>query len=329
MPFRLYRRGRIWHYAGTVNGKRIRETTESEDKAVAQRLAAEAEARAWQRRLDGPGATLRFSDCALAYREAGRTTRYLSIVEDHWKDTLVADITSDAVRRAAVRVYPKAQPGTRNRQFVVITQAVINLAAEAGWCPHLKAKRFKVDGKIKQPVTLAWADAFAANASPHLGALCLFMFGTGARLGEAVALTWGDVDLTAATALVKQTKIGDERIAHLPPRVVAALANIPSNRDPDASVFRYTANTTVRASWNLAIKRAQIRKLSPHSCRHGFATAMLHAGIDVKTVAKLGGWKDVATLVRTYAHAMGDRTVTNAIFGTNLAQATVKTVASS
>lgn len=99
---------------------------------------------------------------------------------------------------------------------------------------------------------------------------------------------------------------------------MAALANIPSNRNPDDQVFKYVDRESVRQVWDAAIKRAGIKKLSPHSCRHGFATSMLHAGIDVKTVAKLGGWKDVATLVRTYAHAMGDSTVTNVLFGTPL-----------
>jgi integrase len=146
------------------------------------------------------------------------------------------------------------------------------------------------------------------------------MFGTAARIGEAVSLTWDDVDLTARTARIRQTKIGAERIAHLPPRVIVALSNIPSNRNPEERVFKYTARDNVRQVWNAAIERAGIRQLSPHSCRHGFATSLLHAGIDVKTVAELGGWKDVATLVRTYAHAMSDRTVTNVLFGTDLTQ---------
>lgn len=322
MPFRLYRRqrGGVWYYSGTVKGRRIRESTGTADKARAQRIAAEAEAHEWNRRLDGPGASLRYSDCALFYRESGRPTRHLDKVEDYWKNTLVMEITPDAVKRGAVKTYPDAGPATRNRQFIAVTQAVINLAAQAGWCPHLKVKRFKVDTRIKEPVTLAWAQAFAAAATPHLGALCLFMYGTGARIGEAVALSWGDVDLSSATAKIRQTKIGDERIAHLPAPVVAAMANIPSNRNPDERVFRFLDRQNVKHSWNAAIDRAKIKRLSPHCCRHGFATTMLQNGVDVKTVAKLGGWKDAATLVRTYAHAMGDRTVTNVIFGTNLAQ---------
>ncbi|ESY21385.1 site-specific integrase [Mesorhizobium sp. LNJC394B00] len=322
MPLKLYRRpgGEIWHYRGTVAGRRIRGTTETEDKTRAQRIAAERERREWTRHLDGPGATLTFADAAIAYREAGKPTRFLEAVEDHWKDTPIREITENAVRRASIKLYPMAGPATRNRQAIVPTQAVINFCAEEEWCPRLRVRRFKVNTKIKDPATLAWVTAFVANASPHLGALCMFMFATGARVGEAVSVEWTDVDLNARTVKIRQTKVGAERIAHLPPQLVAALSNIPSNRNPEDRVFRYVSRESVRQVWDAAIKRAGIKKLSPHSCRHGFATTMLQSGIDVKTVAKLGGWKDVATLVKTYAHAMSDLTLTNVIFGTNLAQ---------
>lgn len=328
MPLEIYKRGSIWHYRGTVAGRRIRGSSETSDKARAQRIAAEREKREWTRHLDGPGATLTFADAAIAYREAGKPTRFLVRIEDHWRDTPVREITEKAVRRASIKLYPNAGPATRNRQAIVPTQAVINFCAEEEWCPRLKVKRFKVETRIKEPATLDWVNAFAANASPHLGALCLFMFGTGARIGEAVSVAWDDVDLTARTAKIRQTKVGAERIAHLPPQLVAALSNIPSNRNPDARVFGYADRENVRKVWDAAITRAGIRKLSPHSCRHGFATTMLHAKVDVKTVAELGGWRDVATLVKTYAHAMSDRTVTNVLFGTNLTQAETPKAAS-
>lgn len=322
MSLTLYRRpgGRIWHYRGTVAGRRIRGTTSTEDKTRAQRIAAEREQREWTRHLDGPGATLTFADAAIAYRQAGKQTRFLERVEDHWRDTLVKDITERTIRAAAIKLYPNAGPGTRNRQAIVPTQAVINHAAEQGWCSHLRVRRFQVTHKVKTPATLEWCEAFAAQASPHLGALCLFMFGTAARIGEAVTVTWSDVDLTARTVRIRQTKTSRERLAHLPPRLVAALSNIPSNREPEERVFRYLGRENVRKSWDNAIKRAGIEHLPPHSCRHGFATAMLHAGFDVKTVAERGGWQDTATLLKTYAHAMTDKTVTDRIFDTDLAQ---------
>lgn len=320
MPIKVYRRGKIWHYRGTVAGRRLRGSTETKDKTTAQRIASEREKAAWTRHLDGPAATLTFAQAATAYRVAEKSTRFLSPVEDHWKDTPVREISAGAIRQSARRLYPDAGPATRNRQVIVPTQAIINHAAEMGWCSPIRVKRFKVTSKVKTPVTLEWVEAFAANASPHLGALCIFMFGTGARISEALAVTWADIDLTAATALIRQTKVNAERTAHLPPRVVAALANIPSNRDPGDSVFRYVSRDSARPVWNSVIARAGIKQLSFHSCRHGFATTLLHNGVDVVTVAKMGGWKDVTEVVKTYGHARSEKTLTDAIFDTNLTQ---------
>lgn len=156
---------------------------------------------------------------------------------------------------------------------------------------------------------------------PHLGALCLFMFATAARVGESRNLMWGDVDISAATVELHLFKPSPwTRTAHLPPDVVAALANFPSNRNSDERVFGYAGRGSVRGPWNNVIKRAQIERLTPHCCRHGFATSMLHLGFGPKTVAERGGWKDATTVLRTYAHAMKDKTATNALFYTKLTQ---------
>lgn len=320
MPLKIFKRGKVWHFRGSVAGRRLRGSTEATDKAIAQRIAAEREKAEWSRHLDGPGATLTFAQAAMAYRSAEKPTRFLEKVEDYWRDTPVREINAGAIRQCAIKLYPNAGAATRNRQAIVPTQAIINHAAELEWCTPIKVRRFTVAAKTKEPVTGEWVDAFVANASPHLGALCLFMYGTGARISEAINLTWADIDLVNATALIHQTKVNAERIAHLPPRLVAAIANIPSNREPDMRVFRYVSRESARPVWDSAIKRAGIKHLSFHSCRHGFATTMLHRGVDIVTVAKMGGWADVSQVVKTYGHAMTDRTVTNAIFDTNMTQ---------
>ncbi len=320
MPLTIKKRGKLWHFSGTVAGRRLRGSCGTENKTVAQRIAAEREKKEWTRHLDGPAATLKFADAAMMYRMAEKPTRFLAKIEDYWKDTLVSEITPGAIRQSAIALYPSVSGATRNRQVIVPTQAIINHCAELEYCPTIRVRRFKVETKTKEPVTLEWVERFCAHASPHLAGVCMFMFGTGARLGEATALKWADVDLDLRTALIRQTKIGDERIAHLPPSLISALANIPSNRHPDEPVFQYQMRDSVRQPWLSAIKRAGIKKLSPHSCRHGFATTLLQAGVDVKTVAVRGGWKDVATLVKTYAHAATEKNVTDAIFGTELPQ---------
>src|SRR5688500_19027979 len=130
MPLKIYRREEVWHYRGTVAGRRLRGTTGTADKATAERIAAEREARQWRGHLDGPEAVLTFAQAAILYRKAGKPTRFLTLIEDYWKDTPVRLITIGAVRQSAIELFPNASGATRNRQVVVVTQAIINHAAE-------------------------------------------------------------------------------------------------------------------------------------------------------------------------------------------------------
>ncbi len=215
-------------------------------------------------------------------------------------------------------LYPAASGATRNRQVIVPTCAIINHAAESELCQPIRMKRFPVETKVRRPASWPWVQAFMSASSPHLGSLACFMFLTGARISEALRLTWTEMDLSRSQALIRQTKIGDERWAHLPPVLVATIANIPGPRE--GRVFRYSSRDTAKPPWRNACKRAGIEPLSFHSCRHGFATAALRAGIDVVTVAKLGGWKSPQHVFETYGHAIDDPTLTDRLIGTNLTQ---------
>lgn len=319
MPLKIHKRGNVWHYRGTVAGRRLRGSTGTASKETAARIAANIEAREWKCRLDGPQSVLTFAQAAMLYRSAHKPDRFLPPIEDYWKDTLVKDITAGAIRQSALTLYPNAIGATRNRQVIVPTQAIINHAAESGLCPKISVSRYEVTSKIKTPATLEWVRAFMDHSPPHLAGLCCFMFLTGARVSEALALEWDDVDLKERRALIRQTKVGSERRPHLPPMLVVALANIP--REKGRGVFRYTAKASADKSWRAAVKRAGIAPLSFHSCRHGFATALLRAGVDVVTIAKLGGWKTPQHVLQTYGHASDDVTLTDRISGTNLTQA--------
>lgn len=314
MPLKLYRRGENWHYRGTIAGRRLRGTTGTPDKESALRFTAELEARQRKGSLYGPEAVLTFAQAAILYLKAEKPTRFIGKVASYWKDTPVRKINGGAVRQAAIVLHPDGSGATRNRQVIVPTQAIINFAASLDLCRHLKVKRFPVVTRRKEPATWEWVEAFMGEASPHMGALACFMFLTGARISEAIAVRWRDVDLSSARATIRQGKLGgDERRAHLPPVLVAAMANIPSNREPGAKVFGYSSKDTAKPIWFAAIRRAKVKRLSFHACRHGFATAMLHAGVDPITVAKLGGWKDAKHVFATYGHAMEDDTLADRI----------------
>ncbi len=314
MPLTIFRRGKVWHYRGSVAGRRLRGSTGATDKATAQRVAAEIEARQWKGSLDGPGAVLTFAQAALLYLKAGKSSRFVAKIAAHWKDTPVREINAGAIRQSAITLYPGVSGGSKNRLVIVPTAAIINNAAENELCQRIRVKRFPVEKLEKIPATWTWVEAFMSASSPHLGALACFMFLTGARISEALALRWTEVDMSQRSVLIRQTKIGAERRAHLPSVLIMMIANIPGKRE--GKVFRYASRDSAKRPWMTACRRAGIDPLGFHACRHGFATACLRAGIDVVTIARLGGWRSPQHVLSTYGHASDDLTLTDRLIDT-------------
>lgn len=82
---------------------------------------------------------------------------------------------------------------------------------------------------------------------PHFVALCPFMFGTGARIGEAAGMCWNDVGLMARTANMQGQKPTPwTRAANFPGPKHAAATNTPATEgnkgDP---VFDYPSGQII------------------------------------------------------------------------------------
>lgn len=312
MSLRIFKRkgSNLWQYGGTVAGHRLRGSTGTTDRREAQRIASETEARIWQRGVDRK--TLTFPKAVALYLAAGKPSNHIGKLEDYWKDAKVSDINAGIIKQAAHELYPGRSGATKNRQVIVPMQAIINHSAEMGLCDHLKMKRFDFETEIKKPITKEWVDAFMRHAGePDYSTLALFLFATGCRISEALSVRWSDVDLPQRRVLIRQTKLGSERFAHLPQSLFIALANLPREKPPF-----YRSKTTYVELWEKTTEAAGIEYLSFHSCRHGFATGLLRAGIDVMTVAKLGGWKSAQHVFLTYGHANDDPTLTDRLFDT-------------
>jgi hypothetical protein len=320
MSLTLYRRNGIYHYRGTVgpdgNRRRLRGSCKTANKDLAARQIAELEAGYWKGHFDGPAAVLTFSHACRLYRAAGKADDFLAAVEAHLKHTLVKDINEGTIQMMAKELYPDWSGASLNRAVIVPTQAVINHAAKLKLCSPIKVERYKEEKKVKEPVTLEWLADFRKEASPHLGAFALFMYLTGARPSEAIGVHWEDVDLTAQTVLIRESKLSKERVSHLPMQLVIALANLP--RVDGRGVFVYRDRKDLRHAWEGAIGRAGIKLLTPHCCRHGFATGLLRRGVDVVTVAWLGGWANAAQVLKTYGHANKNPRLNELLVGTEL-----------
>lgn len=145
--------------------------------------------------------------------------------------------------------------------------------------------------------------------SEPLGNLTRFLIGTGARLSDALAVTWKDVDLKANTVAIRGKKTQrPQRVAMLAP-AVEALTREGGGKVKHISnrVFWHFADINApRSSWERA--RAtfpeKMTKLRMHDCRHLCASFLAAAGAsNVELMAQLG--HKSLLMVARYAHLAG------------------------
>jgi site-specific recombinase XerD len=57
----------------------------------------------------------------------------------------------------------------------------------------------------------------------------------------------------------------------------------------------------VRTAFTSACRHAKLSAVTPHTLRHTFGSRLVMAGVDLRTVQELGGWKDLKMVMR-YSH---------------------------
>lgn len=297
MPLKLYRRGRFWWVQGTVVGRRIRRSTGLDDKKQADIVRQKIEQEATERQVYGDAAVSTFAEAVVSYIKTGGEKRFLGPLVQVIGREKLKNINQGTAETVIATVYPEASAATINRQVFTPLAAVINHAAKRDLCRPIKFERRRVKERRRPAATPDQLEAFIAHAEPRLAALAMFMAYTGRRIGECCDLTWKDVNLRKGTALMRDTKNGEDFLCHLPERLVGALKRL--ERKP-GRVFGYPSRNHVYEPWRAACKRAGIPPLTPHEMgRHTFATWMRqYGGADLLAVKEAGGWKSLNMVMR-------------------------------
>jgi integrase len=250
-----------------------------------------------------------FSEAAASYLKHGGEARYLAPIVAYFEDRPLRSIYPFDVREMAQTLLPGRSGATLNRQAVTPARAVIMHGYDRGWCEIIRIKRFRQDPpKRKAPASAVWLGLFCRqcdrDALEHLSALVVFMAQTAARVSEAVALRWQDVDLAGRTAVLLKTKTGTNSVRHLTDELVGRLSRLERTADRAEPVFRYRSRHSVSERIAAVCMRAEIPYKSPHCCgRHTFATTAIDSGIDVRTAMDAGDWKSSSVFLETYVHS--------------------------
>lgn len=311
MPLKLKRRhgSPNFYIRGTVRGVSVDESTGLADEAAAEAFRAKREWEIISGQITGRRATATFLEAAVSYMETGRESRFIDPLLGHFGTRSLDTIDLAAIEDAARKLYPGRSAATHNRQVFTPVSAIIRHAAARGRAELRLIKRPRQPkGRVR------WlrpddAERLIAACADHLRPLVVFLFYTGARMGEALSLEWQDVDLGRAHANLLDTKNGEDRGIPLAPRVVAELANMRGDRT--GRVFRTDLGRPyaerdgggghIKTAFRGACRRAGIENFTPHDCRHTWATWYYAEHRDLIGLKRLGGWKSERMVLR-YAH---------------------------
>jgi integrase/recombinase XerD len=201
-----------------------------------------------------------------------------------------------------------------------------------GWCgldPTDDVRPPAVPMRLPKALPLAEVEQLLAASvtdepiSARDRALFEFLYGTGARVSEAVALDVDDVDREARMVLL-DGKGGKQRLVPVGSYACDALDGYLGRLRP-ALVSRAKAASgsggalflnarggrlTRQGAW-LALSTVAERaglggRVSPHTLRHSFATHLLDGGADIRTVQELLGHSS-ATTTQIYTRVTVDR----------------------
>ncbi len=141
-------------------------------------------------------------------------------------------------------------------------------------------------------------------------ALLLFLYNTGARVSEALAVSPRELRLERPRQVRLFGKGRKERLCPLWPETAAALRKMTNSDSIDEPVFRnargapltrdgvaYVLGKHVKRA-SQALPQLRSRRVTPHVMRHSCAVALLQSGIDISVIRDYLGHTSVATTSR-------------------------------
>lgn len=238
------------------------------------------------------------------------------------------------VRKATkVRPAAKMSPSTRGKHLRVLS-ACFNAATAHGYAAANPVGALP-KAQRPRPAKREAAYLLSAELPPLFGAItpgvyrmiCETALKTGAREGELIAATWGDLDLAEAVLRIRRTrtdghlhepKSHERRDVDLTEDLVEMLGHWwgelgqPADSTvifPGATPSGYLDPSTLRRELYRAMKAAGIERVGPtgekrtfHSLRHTYAKRSLEVGAQITWLSRHLGHSSVQVTTGVYGH---------------------------
>ena len=206
----------------------------------------------------------------------------------------------------------KRSPGTVVRYMAALSHAFTIAVREWGWIddsPMRKVTKPKEPrGRVRYLSDAERKKLLVAckTSSEHLlYPIVILALSTGARKGEILGLTWGDIDLNRKVAILHKTKNDEHRSLTLAEEALKVVNELSKERRIDTNFLFPNSSgekpVEIRALWERVLREAEIKDFRFHDLRHSTASYLAMNKASLAEIAAVLGHKTLQ-MVKRYSH---------------------------
>jgi len=325
----LYQRGKskVWYYDFVYKGTRhagcigqVSRTTAKEELArkkteVIEKRLNPAKARKSPRFEDFSKDYLEWSKANKKPRSYERDGTSLVALRPFFTGKLLSDITPWLIEKYKKERKEKGRSNQTVNLEIACLKAIFSKAViwkKATENPVKEVKMLRVNNTRVRFLDDEEEVQLLAECREHVRDLVVTALHTGFRRNELLSLRPEDVDFTRGLVSVRAgyAKNGEGRSVPMTATLRDTLRKLVTKAQASGSPFLFRnchgePYRSIRTAFEHTVQRAGLKDFHFHDLRHTFASRLVMAGVDIRTVQELMGHKTIAMTLR-YSHLSPD-----------------------
>jgi integrase len=313
----VFKRGDVWWIDFTTpNGRRVRESSGTQDRQQAQELHDRLKVRCWEEQRLGVKPDRSWKEAAVRWlketshkRSHDKDVAKLRWLDRHLGSRMLSEVTRDLIDRIGEMKAKESSQPNANRYLALIRSILRRARDDWEWVQHIPKVRLYRESKRRiRWITRDEAVKLLAELPPHLAEMARFSLSTGLRQRNVSYLRWDQVDMARKVAWIHADEAKSGRAIAVPLNE-DALEVLRSRQGRHGQyVFTYQGKPVERCTtkaWDRACERAGIKEFRWHDLRHTWASWHVQSGTSLQELMELGSWSTFEMVMR-YAHLAAD-----------------------